>query len=184
MDTSLTENEVVIIALSCSVGLLVFIVCAVAVKFWYEKGRGFAPQLAPSSTWQYDPSRSIQSQVSELPYNILYEFPRLDVKMVKIIGEGNFGEVWEALAEGIAAFRPKDDSDVALRSKLANLYAREHTANDFWVKYFRQEYYPPQYSQEGVVAIKCLKPGAPEKDYTDLASELKLMIHIGEYVIL
>ena len=70
---------------------------------------------------------------------------------------------------------------MALRSKLANLYAREDSENDFWVKYFRSVYYPPIYSKESRVAVKCVRPEAPEKSYTDLASELKLMVHIGEH---
>ena len=89
--------------------------------------------------------------------------------------------MWEAMAEGIAAFRPKEDSELALRSKLSNILTRD-TQSDFWVKYFRKAYYPPQYSEEGRVAVKCLKPGPSEKDYTELASELKLMIHIGKDV--
>ena len=162
--------------------LLILILCTALAKSWYEKRfQKFGPQLAPHPAWKFDFDRSIQSQVSELPYNLQYEFPRLDVTLVRIIGEGNFGEVWEAMAEGIAAFRPKDDSELMLRSKLANLETRQRNANDFWVKYFRREYYPPQYSEEGRVAIKRLKPGAPKKDYTDLACELKLMIHIGKY---
>ena len=110
-----------------------------------------------------------------------FEFPRLDVTLENLVGEGNFGEVWGAQAEGIRAFSPKDDSELVLRSKLANIYAREHNGNDFWVKYFRKEYYPAQYSDEGVVAVKCLKPGAPQEHYTLLAEELKLMIHLGTH---
>ena len=174
-------EQSLIIGLACSISLLLVIFCITAGAGWYHKRKRFAPQLAPNPAWQFDPSRSIHSQLSELPYNLMYEFPRLDINFVRVIGEGKFGEVWEAMAEGIAAFRPKDESELGLRSKLANLEARESNANDFWVKYFRQEYYPPQYSAEGRVAIKRLKPGAPEKDYTDLANELKLMIHLGKY---
>ena len=148
---------------------------------WYRRTKVFAPHLSPNPEWKFDPDRPVQDQISELPYNLNFEFPRLDISLVRIIGEGHFGEVWEAKAEGITAFRPKDNSELSLRSKLANIYARENSGNDFWVKYFRREYYPPQYSEDGRVAIKCLKPGAPENYYTDLASELKLMIHIGEH---
>ena len=147
----------------------------------YRRQKKFGAQLAPNEDWEFDPNRSIQDQIAELPYNLHFEFPRPDVSLKRLIGEGNFGEVWEATAEGIAAFRPRDDSDLGLRSKLANIYARERSLNDFWVKYFRQEYYPPQYSKEGHVAVKCLKAGASSEDYTDLANELKLMIHIGEH---
>ena len=181
---STSGHQNIIIGLTCFTCVLVIIIFAVVARNWYKKRTEFAPELAPNSKWKFDPNRSLLSQISELPYNLIYEFPRLDVTMVRIIGEGNFGEVWEAMAEGIAAFRRKDDSELALRSKLANLETREHNADDYWVKYFRQQYYPPQYSEDKRVAIKCLKPGAPEKDYTDLANELKLMIHIGELDIL
>ena len=129
--------------------------------------------------FQLDPLKTIAEQVAELPYDLNWEFPRLDISLEKIIGEGKFGEVWEAIAEGIAAFKPHDQSELAQRSKLSNLYVRGRSENDFWVKYFRKEYYPPEYSQEERVAVKCLKPGASEQERTDLESELKLMIHIG-----
>ena len=58
------------------------------------------------------------------------------------------------LCSGISAFRPSDTSDLALRSKLSNLYTRDENLNDFWVKYFRTVYYPAAYSQEGRFTMK------------------------------
>ena len=44
--------------------------------------------------------RSVLDQVKELPYKLSYEFPRQDITMIKVVGSGNFEEVWEAMAEG------------------------------------------------------------------------------------
>ena len=88
----------------------------------YQRRQQFAPQLAPNPEWKFDPDRSVEEQVAELPYNLHWEFPRLDVTLKRLIGEGNFGEVWEGSAEGIAAFRTKDHTELGLRSKLSNIY--------------------------------------------------------------
>ena len=178
---SMENNQTLIIAFSSVIGILLLVGGTIAVFLWFRRGKRFAPQLFPNPDWQFDPDRSVEDQVAELPYNLQFEFPRLDITLKRLIGEGNFSEVWEATAEGIAAFRPRDQTELSLRSKLANIYAREHNENDFWVKYFRREYYPPQYSEEGQVAVKCLTPAASDENYTDLANELKLMIHIGAH---
>ena len=170
-----------VISLVCAAIILFIFTCIYIGRRVYNKFKMYSPQLKPSTEFQLDLDRSIQEQVSELPYDLNWEFPRLDVTMGKVIGEGNFGEVWEAIAEGIGAFQPTDKSELSMRSKLSNLQTRENSENDFWVKYFRREYYPPEYSEGAQVAIKCLKPGASEEDYTDLASELKLMMRIGAH---
>ena len=67
-----------------------------------------------------------------------WEFPRFDLTLKKVIGEGNFGMVWKGVAEGIRAFNPIDESELSLKSKLANLYKR-NDGNDYFVKYFRKQ---------------------------------------------
>ena len=47
----------------------------------------FGAQLVPNGKWEYDPDRSLAEQILELPYNLHYEFPRLDVSLIKIIGK-------------------------------------------------------------------------------------------------
>ena len=88
--------------------------------------------------------------------------------------------MWEAVAEGISEFNPQDESQLSLKSKLSNLYKR-HPGREYLFKYFRKQYYPRQHSNEEQVAIKCLPEGSSEKDYNDMANELKLMTHIGHH---
>ena len=66
----------------------------------YSKKIQFAPQLAPNEEFEFDPNRSIKEQAAELPYNLTWEFPRSDVRLVRLIGMGCFGQVWEAESEG------------------------------------------------------------------------------------
>ena len=80
----------------------------------------------------------------------------------------------------VSAFNPMDESDVALKSKMANIYKRA-PSSEYFVKYFRKQLYPLRYSKEEQVAVKRLKEHPNDKDYTDLASELKIMIHIGRH---
>ena len=93
---------------------------------------------------------------------------------------GNFGQVWEAAATGINGFNPIDESDLSLKSKMANLYRRQ-PGNDYFFKYFRKHLYPTRHSSEERVAIKCLLQSHNPSDYDQLAAELKLMIHIGRH---
>ena len=64
----------------------------------------FAPQLEPNEQFEFDPNRSIIEQAAELPYNLAWEFPRSDVYLVRLIGMGCFGQVWEADSEGTLIF--------------------------------------------------------------------------------
>ena len=175
-----TDKGVMISPTSVAAPLIVIILvvgCSIGFLLWYRKRQNF---ISPrGEEWVFDPDRPVAEQVSELPYSLHWEFPRPDVTLKKLIGEGGFGEVWEGIAEGINAFRPRDKTDLALRSKLFNIYMRKHNANDFWVKYFRHCYYQPKYSEGVQVAVKCLKPGAEGKVHKDLENELKLMQHIG-----
>ena len=66
------------------------------------------------------------------------------------------------------------------RAKLANVN-RKQGEDDFFFRQARVNFYPGEYSQDNDVAIKMLREGSTEKHYTDLASELKLMIHIGSH---
>lgn len=48
-----------------------------------------------------DPDRSLFEQSSELPYDMVWEFPREKISLIKTLGSGAFGQVWLAEGEGI-----------------------------------------------------------------------------------
>lgn len=50
---------------------------------------------------QLDPNRTLFDQSSELPYDMVWEFPRERVNFMKDLGSGAFGLVKLATAEGI-----------------------------------------------------------------------------------
>ena len=95
-----------VLGLSCGLVVLLFFLCSVVIGYQVKalKHR-FAPQLAPNDQFELDPSRTVQEQAKELPYNLIWEFPRNHLSLQKVIGSGNFGHVWEALAEGIRTFK-------------------------------------------------------------------------------
>ena len=99
--------------------------------------------------------------------------------LAKMIIHDRNRKLWTVLCF-VSAFNPTDESEVALKSKIANIYKRA-PSNEYFVKYFRKQLYPLRYSKEEQVAVKRLKEHPNDKDYTDLASELKIMIHIGRH---
>ena len=179
----ISDNIDLIIGVSSGIAALVLMLMSMSFILYrkYSTRTEHAPELTPNDEFVYDPERSIFDQISELPYNVHWEFPRTDVQISnKRIGQGNFGEVWLATAVGINVFFPRDDSYVAVKAKLANVN-RKIGEDDFFFKQARVHFYPGEYSQDNDVAIKMLRQGSTEKHYTDLASELKLMIHIGSH---
>jgi len=50
---------------------------------------------------QMDPNRTLFDQSSELPYDMVWEFPRERLNFMESIGSGAFGQVWLADADGI-----------------------------------------------------------------------------------
>ena len=96
----------IVLGLSSGFGILLFLLLTIATGYQVKSVRyRFAPQLAPNEAFELDPSRTVQEQARELPYNLAWEFPRLNVSLQRVIGTGNFGKVWEALAEGIRTFQ-------------------------------------------------------------------------------
>ena len=140
----------------------------------------FPPHLTPNEEFQLDLSRSVQEQAAELPYNVSWEFPRTDVSCMRLLGTGNLGKLFEAVAAGICAFNPGDESDLSLESKMENFYKRQPWSDSI-IRYFRKHFHSISHSEETIVAVKCLAEKHSEKDYSDLAAELKLMIHIGRH---
>ena len=167
--------------LSIGLGTLFLCVCIGVVwnKFHIINFK-FSPQLTPNEEFQLDPTRTVQEQAAELPYNVSWEFPRMNVDCVRVLVAGHFGQVWEAVAKGICSFNLVDERDLSLNSKMANLYKRQ-PGKDSIFRRFRKHIYPNSHSEETTVSVKCLPEVHAEKDFVDLAAELKLMIHIGHH---
>ena len=51
--------------------------------------------------FQIDPERTLFEQSNELPYSMAWEFPRKNLMFIKVLGSGQFGEVWLCEAIGI-----------------------------------------------------------------------------------
>ena len=88
-----SDNDMFIGVTTSLSGVLLLICVGVA---WYRfciLRVKFAPELTPNEEFQLDPTRSVQEQASELPYNVSWEFPRSDVSFCRIIGMGRFGQV-------------------------------------------------------------------------------------------
>ena len=81
----------------------VFVLTVCGLIFWYRKFKmiTYLDGLRPDPNFQMDPDRTLLEQIEELPYDLHWEFPRYDVKFGFVLGEGNFGKVWHAMAKGI-----------------------------------------------------------------------------------
>ena len=64
-----------------------------------------------------DPDRTLFEQSSELPYDPDFEYPRERLRMVKVLGSGQFGEVWLAQAFQIENLDPRNKSPEANKQR-------------------------------------------------------------------
>lgn len=67
--------------------------------------------------FQLDQNKSLFDQSSELPYDTDFEFPRERLRMVNVIGSGNFGKVWLAQAYEIRLLDPRNKSEAAKKQR-------------------------------------------------------------------
>lgn len=82
-----------------------------------------------------DPGKTILEQCHNLSYDLKFEFPRKKLHLVRTVGEGAFGQVWMATAEGMNVFKPRETR------KSRNI-----------LRHFKRSGL-----KKSVVAIKCLK---------------------------
>eukprot|EP00794_Sanderia_malayensis_P007461 gene7461-8284_t len=167
-----SNTKIVAIAVSCSAMAILIVIF---VAYCYNRGmkKKYERYLMPFDNFVLDNNRSLNDQGERLPYDPMWEFPRKKLDLLEPIGRGAFGEVWLAKAQGILEFQ----AEVGRRSpaKIKNM-SRAFSFS----KYYHNAKLSKDTNQT-TVAVKTLKSNAPDSDYKDLASELKILIHIGEH---
>ncbi|XP_073254166.1 fibroblast growth factor receptor 4-like [Porites lutea] len=122
---------------------------------------------------QIDPNRTLLEQCNDLPYDPDFEFPEDKLILGQVLGSGAFGKVIKAEAIGIDDFSPRDKSQKKSqrRPKMFRRYRAGHA------------YHDPRGSAytKTTVAVKTVKEGATKEEVRDLASELKILIYVGEH---
>ncbi|XP_066912018.1 vascular endothelial growth factor receptor 1-like [Clytia hemisphaerica] len=155
--------------------MIIFMICFI---LWYKRRlkKKHAAYLKPNSNFVLDPDRSLFDQSNELPYDMTWEFPQQKLTFIKSLGKGAFGEVWLAEAEGITEIDARDKSNEATKRRkrfrneggcLARLIGKNRKTNEGY--------------QKTLVAVKTLKDESDASQYKDLASELKILIHVGQH---
>ncbi|XP_073254161.1 fibroblast growth factor receptor 1-like [Porites lutea] len=125
-----------------------------------------------SEEYQFDPDRTLLEQCNDLPYDPDFEFPEDKLILGEVLGSGAFGKVIKAEAIGMDDFSPRDKSPVKGGPRLSLLRRYINCS---------QMYYDSRVSasEKTTVAVKTLKEGATIEEYRDLASELKILMHVG-----
>nr|AAS79436.1 vascular endothelial growth factor receptor [Podocoryna carnea] len=166
------------------VATVIIVLIALILILWYRRHlkKRYALFLEPNEDWQIDPDRTIFEQSSELPYDMDWEFPRSKISLIKTLGSGAFGQVWLAEAEGIHGFKPRDKSSSASKRRKSFQKGQRRRYHSLSIRYRKQLNVEEVTSLEkSMVAVKTLKDDAAEGEYKDLASELKILIHLGEH---
>ncbi|XP_015772818.1 PREDICTED: fibroblast growth factor receptor 2-like [Acropora digitifera] len=168
-----------IVGISIGVGLFVLIILVVCCCLYQRQKRQIDEYkqlyFLQQSDYQIDPDRSLLEQCNDLPYDPDWEFPEERLILGKVLGSGAFGQVVEAEAIGILALNPRDKSAESFkrRSKIR----RSSKAKDLK----KEESTVGWKNMKIPVAVKTLKEGATREEYKDLASELKILIHLGQH---
>ncbi|XP_022807789.1 vascular endothelial growth factor receptor 2-like [Stylophora pistillata] len=155
--------------------LLVLVICCVVYRRQKKQIDEYKEiYFLRSSDYQIEPDRSLLEQCGDLPYDPDWEFPEERLILGDVLGAGAFGQVMKAEAIGILALEPRDKSAESFkrRSKIR----RSSRAKDL-----KKEEGPGWKNTRIPVAVKTLKEGASESEYKDLASELKILIHLGQH---
>lgn len=160
---------IVVIAVSSFVILLLLFIIVVLYRRKKRYGGFYIFTLPPPPDYimKLDPERSLLDQISKLPYDAQWEFPRERLEIVRPLGSGAFGQVFLAHAVGIVAFDPRGST----KRKSGRRRSRFGSTSRPYVNDKRVT----------EVAVKSLKDSATEAELRDLVSELKILIHIGEH---
>ncbi|PFX33391.1 Fibroblast growth factor receptor 2 [Stylophora pistillata] len=164
-----TLAMIVVIAVSSFVILLLLFIIVVLYRRKKRYGGFYIFTLPPPPDYimKLDPERSLLDQISKLPYDAQWEFPRERLEIVRPLGSGAFGQVFLAHAVGIVAFDPRGST----KRKSGRRRSRFGSTSRPYVNDKRVT----------EVAVKSLKDSATEAELRDLVSELKILIHIGEH---
>ncbi|KAJ7377511.1 hypothetical protein OS493_028494 [Desmophyllum pertusum] len=170
----------IIIAISVVGGLLfIFIILAIFCCAFFHRQqqqiKDYRSQFFPEyiGKHQIDPSRTLHEQSNNLAYDHDWEFPEDRLILGEVLGTGAFGQVIKTEAIGIAEFNPRDKSVERVRRR-SKIFHRSSSSRMY------QDSKGMPYMKT-TVAVKTLKEGATIAEYKDLASELKILIHIGEH---
>eukprot|EP00111_Clytia_hemisphaerica_P018542 TCONS_00054849-protein len=175
--TNFIENKTTLTGIIVAFVAVLIIIFILVLLYKRHLKKQYALFLEPNKNFVIDPNKTLFDQSSELPYDMVWEFPRERVTLGENLGSGAFGVVKMAEAEGIAGFRPRDNSAQAKkRRKAIQKSRRYHQIKD-------KKEINGGYKQSNIdtVAVKTLKDETSESEYKDLASELKILIHLGEH---
>jgi len=170
-----------VIALSVVGGILFLlfllaITCGIFIRHQRKQLREYRSQFFPEYIGEHelDPDRTLLEQCNNLPYDPIWEFPEDRLTLGEVLGAGAFGQVIKAEAIGIADFSPRDKSVEKVGRRRSRMRWRSSSN-----KLYRDTTGVPY--TKTTVAVKTLKVGATVEEYRDLASELKILIHVGEH---
>ncbi|KAL9972287.1 hypothetical protein ACROYT_G018570 [Oculina patagonica] len=168
-----------LVGIAIALGAVVFIVLVICIAVYRRQKKQIDEYreiyFLRQSDYQIDPDRSLLEQCNDLPYDADWEFPEERLILGDVLGAGAFGQVVRAEAIGILALDPRDKSAESFkrRSKIR----RSSRAKDLK----KEELGGGWKNIKVPVAVKTLKEGATEAEYKDLASELKILIHLGQH---
>ncbi|KAL9972277.1 hypothetical protein ACROYT_G018560 [Oculina patagonica] len=173
-------KQEIIIALSVVGGLLfLFVILAIVCCAFFHHQRQqikeYRSQFFPyiDGHHEIDLNRTLHEQCDNLAYDPVWEFPEERLVLGEVLGSGAFGQVIKAEAIGISDFNPRDKSAENARRRSKRL--RRSSSSKMY-----QDSKGVPYVKT-TVAVKTLKVGATATEFKDLASELKILIHVGEH---
>lgn len=82
-------------------------ICTVFIVYRYRRDRKLLLELRASGLANFEegnllgfnPALTLDAQGDLLPYNAIYEFPKEQLKLGKVIGDGAFGVVMDGIAK-------------------------------------------------------------------------------------
>lgn len=169
---------------------VIFLILLVLFAVWYKRRVDNAYRkkylaFAPDQKVELDPDRTLFEQSGDLPYDPDWEFNPDKLTMIKTLGSGAFGQVWLAEGVGITMLNARDKSDVAKKRRKTITSSKSFRYTRMPSMRYKKSkdggLLKQESEQKTMVAVKTLKDDGGESDYKDLASELKILIHLGEH---